>query len=104
MVARVVTYWFVQWRLRRWEKSKQAKSVCMSSSRLMSSFEKVSPGMRPRSLSQKIDANEPEKKMPSTTANATRRSANVASRSEIVVGTSQEYYGVCVKARNVRTC
>ena len=31
--------------------------------------------MRPRFLSQKIAQNEPEKKMPSTVANATRRSA-----------------------------
>jgi hypothetical protein len=41
----------------------------------MSSFEKVSPGMRPRFLSQKMAQKEPEKKMPSTTANATTRSA-----------------------------
>ena len=47
----------------------------MPSSREMSSFEKVSPGMRPRFLSQKIEQNAPEKKMPSTTANAMRRSA-----------------------------
>jgi len=30
----------------------------------MSSFEKVSPGMRPRFLSQKMAQKEPEKKMP----------------------------------------
>src|SRR4051812_20889471 len=41
----------------------------------MSSLEKVSPGMRPRFLSQKMAANDPEKKIPSTVANATRRSA-----------------------------
>jgi hypothetical protein len=31
---------------------------------VMSSLEKVSLGISPRFLSQKIDANEPEKKMP----------------------------------------
>ncbi|KAJ7502345.1 hypothetical protein B0H11DRAFT_1620356, partial [Mycena galericulata] len=54
--------------------NRQAKSVCMPSSRLMSSFENVRPGMRPRFFIQKIEANEPEKKIPSTAANATRRS------------------------------
>jgi hypothetical protein len=34
--------------------------------------------MRPRFLSQKMAQKEPEKKIPSTAANATRRSANVA--------------------------
>jgi hypothetical protein len=34
------------------EYSRQAKSVCSPSSRLMSSLENVSPGMRPRFLSQ----------------------------------------------------
>jgi hypothetical protein len=51
--------------------------VWRPSSREMSSLEKVRPGMRPRFLSQKIEANEPEKKMPSTAAKAMRRSANV---------------------------
>lgn len=37
----------------------------------MSSLEKVSPGIRPLFFSQKIAANEPEKKMPSTAAKAT---------------------------------
>ena len=41
----------------------------------MSSLEKVSPRMSPRFLSQKIAQNDPEKKMPSTHANATSRSA-----------------------------
>ena len=40
------------------------------SSREISSFEKVSPGINPRFLSQNIDANDPEKKIPSTDANA----------------------------------
>lgn len=39
----------------------------------MSSLEKVSPGMRPRFLSQKMAAKEPLKNMPSTAAKATRR-------------------------------
>jgi hypothetical protein len=43
----------------------------------MSSLENVKPGIRPRFLSQKIDANDPEKKIPSTAAKAMRRSANV---------------------------
>jgi hypothetical protein len=43
----------------------------------MSSLEKVNPGMRPRFLSQKMEAKDPEKKIPSTAAKATRRSANV---------------------------
>ena len=43
----------------------------------MSSLENVKPGMRPRFLSQKIDAKDPEKKIPSTAANATSRSAKV---------------------------
>lgn len=40
----------------------------------MSSFEKVRPGIRPRFFSQKIEAKEPEKKIPSTAAKATTRS------------------------------
>lgn len=40
----------------------------------MSSLEKVSPGIKPLFFSQKIDAKEPEKKIPSTAANATTRS------------------------------
>mmetsp|Transcript_44410 Transcript_44410/g.144155 ORF Transcript_44410/g.144155 Transcript_44410/m.144155 type:complete len:213 (+) Transcript_44410:404-1042(+) len=57
------------------EKSRQAKSQCSPSSREMSSFEKVRPGISPRFLSQKMEQKEPEKKMPSTTAKAMRRSA-----------------------------
>mmetsp|Transcript_26167 Transcript_26167/g.66464 ORF Transcript_26167/g.66464 Transcript_26167/m.66464 type:complete len:213 (-) Transcript_26167:457-1095(-) len=60
------------------EYNRQAKSQCRPSSRLMSSFEKVRPGMRPRFLSQKMAQNEPEKKMPSTHAKASRRCANGA--------------------------
>jgi hypothetical protein len=39
--------------------------------------------MRPRFLIQKIAANDPEKKIPSTAAKAMRRSANVERWSEI---------------------
>ncbi|TRY55965.1 hypothetical protein DNTS_011346, partial [Danionella cerebrum] len=46
----------------------------LTSSLLMSSLENVSPGMSPRFLSQKIEAKDPEKKMPSTAAKATTRS------------------------------
>lgn len=45
--------------------------------------EKVNPGISPRFLSQKIDANDPEKKMPSTAAKAMSRSPNTAFGSEI---------------------
>ena len=41
----------------------------------MSSLLNVSPGITPRFFSQKMAANDPEKKIPSTAANATRRSA-----------------------------
>jgi hypothetical protein len=42
----------------------------------MSSLEKVSPGINPLFFNQKIAQKEPLKKMPSTTAKATSRSAN----------------------------
>ena len=58
----------------RWLKSKHVKSVCMLSSRLISSLENIKPGMRPRFLRQKIEAKDPEKKIPSTAVKATRRS------------------------------
>jgi hypothetical protein len=48
----------------------------------MSSFEKVSPGMSERFLSQKIEQNEPLKKIPSTAAKATILSAN---KSELLI-------------------
>lgn len=50
---------------------------------LISSFEKVSPGIRPRFFNQKMAANAPEKKIPSTAAKAHSRSGKVASLSEI---------------------
>lgn len=49
----------------------------------MSSLENVRPGMSPRFLSQNTDANAPEKKMPSTAANATSRSEKHESSDEI---------------------
>lgn len=45
-----------------------------TSSLLISSLEKVRPGIRPLFFSQKMAAKEPEKKIPSTAANATTRS------------------------------
>lgn len=101
--------------------------MCMPSSREISSFENVSPGIRPRFLSQKIDAKEPaprlqscqysngaaspsraagslpEKKMPSTAANATRRSANVTDLSSIQRRAQSALplmQGTAAKARN----
>lgn len=62
--------------------NKQAKSVCMPSSREMSSFEKVSPGIRPRFLTQKIAQKDPEKKIPSIAAKAISRSAK---QSELLI-------------------
>ena len=49
----------------------QAKSVWSPSSLEISSFENVSPGISDLFLSQNIAQNEPEKKIPSTAANAT---------------------------------
>lgn len=104
----------------RWEKRRQAKSVWRPSSREMSSLEKVSPGMRPRFLSQKMEAKEPvestvrgrrewaskgdapEKKIPSTAANATRRSPNVDRSSEIHLSAQSAFFlmqGTGEKAR-----
>lgn len=55
---------------------KQAKSVCRPSSREINSLENVSPGIKLRFFIQKIEQNEPEKKIPSIAANATSLSAN----------------------------
>eukprot|EP00882_Tetradesmus_deserticola_P015003 GHRQ01015970.1.p2 GENE.GHRQ01015970.1~~GHRQ01015970.1.p2 ORF type:complete len:178 (+),score=25.20 GHRQ01015970.1:474-1007(+) len=57
--------------------SSTAKSVCRPSSLLMSSLLKVSPGMSPRFLSQKIAQKLPEKWMPSTHTKASRRCAKL---------------------------
>ncbi len=55
----------------------------MPSSREMSLFENVRPGINPLFLSQKIGAKEPEKKIPSAAEKAMRRSANADFVSEI---------------------
>ena len=52
-----------------------AKSQCTPSSLEINSLEKVRPGIRPRFFNQKIEQNAPEKKIPSTAANAIKRSA-----------------------------
>ena len=52
----------------------QAKSQCNPSSLEINSFEKVSPGINPLFLSQKMEQNDPEKKIPSTAAKAINRS------------------------------
>lgn len=65
------------------ENNKHAKSQWSPSSRLINSFENVNPGILERFLSQKMDANDPEKKIPSTAAKATSRSPKVDRSSEI---------------------
>ena len=47
----------------------------MPSSREINSFEKLKPGIRPRFFNQKMEQKLPLKKIPSTAANATMRSA-----------------------------
>jgi hypothetical protein len=69
-----------------------SQSVCRPSSLEMSSFEKVSPGINPLFLSQKIDANEPEKKMPSTAAKATSRSEKHDSLEEIHLSAQSAFF------------
>ena len=61
-------------------KRRQAKSVCIPSSREMSSLEEVRPGIRPRFLCRKMDA---EKKMPPAAAKAIKCSPKLAYLSEI---------------------
>ena len=63
-------------RFLRCEYRQHAKSQCRPSSRLMSTLEKDSPGIRQRFFNQKMEQKEPEKWMPSTQAKPTRRSAN----------------------------
>lgn len=53
-----------------------ANSVCNPSSRAINSLEKHNPGMRPRFFNQKIEANDEEKNIPSTAANAIKRTGN----------------------------
>ena len=73
-----------------YEYRRQAKSQCRPSSREMSSLEKVRPCMRPRFLSQKMLQKLPLKKMPSTHAQATSRSAKLDSLKSICL-----YEGCC---------
>ena len=63
---------------------KENSENCIHTSSLeISSLLKVRPGITPRFFNQKMDANEPEKKIPSTAANATTRSPYVESSSSI---------------------
>ncbi len=57
---------------------RHAKLQWSPSSWLINSLLKLRPGMRPRFLSQNITQKEPEKKMPSTVANAIICSAKLA--------------------------
>merc|ERR1719403_592994 len=58
--------------------SRHAKSVWSPSSLEINSLEKVNPGINPRFFSQNREQKEPEKKIPSTAANATNLWANEA--------------------------
>eukprot|EP01136_Pigoraptor_vietnamica_P000683 Opistho-1_new@26302 len=57
--------------------NKQANSQCAPSSLEINSLLNVNPGIKPRFLSQKIEQKLPLKKIPSTAAKATNRSAKV---------------------------
>ncbi len=65
-------------RLVSFEYMRHAKSQWSPSLRLISSLLKHRPGIRPRFFNQKIAQKEPEKKMPSTAANAIMRLAKLA--------------------------
>ncbi len=65
-------------RLIIFEYRRHAKLQWRPSSQLISSLLKHNPGIRPCFLSQKIAQKAPEKKMPSTAANGTMRSAKLA--------------------------
>ena len=56
--------------------NKQANSQCKPSSLEINSLEKANPGIKPLFFNQKIEQNDPEKKIPSTAANAINLSAN----------------------------
>lgn len=58
--------------------NKNSLAHILTSSREINSLLNVNPGIKPRFLSQKIAANEPEKKIPSTAANAITLSGKVA--------------------------
>ncbi len=64
--------------LTSFEYSRHAKSQCSPSSQLISSLLKLSPGIRPRFLSQKMAQKDPEKEMPSTVENAMVRLTKLA--------------------------
>src|SRR5690606_17393531 len=61
-----------------YEYNKHANSQCIPSSRLISSLLNAIPGISPRFFNQNIAANDPEKKIPSTAANATSLSAKLS--------------------------
>ena len=65
-------------RLTSFEYSRHAKSQCSPSSRQISSLLKLSPGIRPHFLSQKMAKKDPEKKLPLTAVNAIVRLAKLA--------------------------
>lgn len=71
--ASVIIYWILSLvnlfssKVYKW----QAKSVWSPSSREMSSFENVSPGINDLFFNQKMAQNDPEKNIPSTAAKAT---------------------------------
>ena len=55
--------------------NRQANSQCKPSSRLINSLLNVNPGIKPLFFIQKIEQKLPLKKIPSTAAKATKRSA-----------------------------
>lgn len=65
----------------------------VTSSLLMSSLEKVRPGIRPLFFSQKMEAKDPEKKMPSTAAKATTRSPGRRSRKKSTQRPPRQHIG-----------
>ena len=74
------TYWYdkskwMNWYILKCLNIMQAKSQWSPSSLEINSLEKVRPGISPRFFNQKMAANEPEKKIPSTAAKATILSA-----------------------------
>lgn len=75
-------------------KSDESKSVTGQADyeRTGQHTEKVNPGMRPRFLSQKMEAKDPEKKIPSTAAKATRRSPKTEASSEIHLSAQSAFF------------
>ena len=62
---------------------RQANDICDPSSREIITFACTRPGIKPRCLSQKMEANEEEKKTPSTIANPIKRVLKSLSRDSI---------------------